>query len=162
MTHIELLFDVMAFMLQLKNATSSILASRRQNQCPGNFYSMTAIIPNTLYTANIANFEGPMCITISERPWIIADVNQAWENLTGYSAASVINKHSPKLLQGHSKDVITNSSIGNMTDLMSSIMYKRVGEARVINVSEEFRIEATKKISYNCCYVKVRFKAKTF
>ena len=54
--------------------------------------------------------------------------------MTGFLASSVINKQSPKILQGQSNDSVTNSSIGNLADLSSAIIYKRVGEARVINV----------------------------
>lgn len=118
-THIEFMFDVMAFMLQLKNAMTSP-------------FSNFSIVPNTLQTANIHASNLPMCITLATRPFTIVAVNNAWEQMTGYQANLVMNAHSPKLLQ-----VPCNENAKKIEQIMTCILFRRCADIRnIVNTTK--------------------------
>jgi PAS domain S-box-containing protein len=100
---LELMFDVMAFMLQLKQAAGS-----------DNF----PVIPNTVQTCQRV-FDKPMVFTLAEPPYTIVQVNKHWENMTGYSAEEVVGKASCKILQGPS------TPKEPLSEMMQEIRYKR-------------------------------------
>ena len=81
---LKFMFDVMAFMLQLKE-------SKRDESFP--------IIPNTIQTCQ-RPYKEPMIVIIAQPPYTIVQVNRLWENMSGYSANEVIGKISPRILQG--------------------------------------------------------------
>jgi hypothetical protein len=70
---LELMFDVMAFMLQLKQATGS---------------DSFSVVPNTVQTCQ-RSFDKPMVMTLAEPPYTIVQVNKLWEDMTGYEAEDV-------------------------------------------------------------------------
>eukprot|EP00957_Ditylum_brightwellii_P100280 7642277-Ditylum_brightwellii.AAC.1 len=70
---LELMFDVMAFMLQLKQSTGS---------------DSFSVVPNTVQTCQ-RPFDTPMVMTLAERPYTIVQVNKLWEEVTGYRAEDV-------------------------------------------------------------------------
>jgi PAS domain S-box-containing protein len=87
---LELMFDVMAFMLQLKQASGS---------------DGFTVIPNTLQTCQRA-FEKPMVMVQAEPPYTIVQVNKLWEDMTGYTAAEVVGRSSCAVLQGEDMDKV--------------------------------------------------------
>jgi len=101
---LELMFDVMAFMLQLK-----------QN----NGASAFSVVPNTVQTCVGPFGNSPMVMTLAERPYTIVQVNSHWEEMTGWNSEDVVGKESCKILQG---DETEDSS---MDDLMTSIRFQR-------------------------------------
>ena len=112
---LELMFDVMAFMLQLKQASGSELFS---------------VVPNTVQTCQ-RSFDLPMVMTLAERPYTIVQVNKLWEQMTGYTAEDVVGKASCRVLQGQETDhQVVNS-------LMNEIRYKRPASAMILNYSRE-------------------------
>jgi PAS domain S-box-containing protein len=117
---VELMFDVMAFMLQLKQAAGS---------------DSFSVIPNTVQTCQRA-FDKPMVMTLADAPYTIVQVNKLWEDMTGYTAAEVVGKSSCGILQGSEKD---NKPLSEM---MQEIRFKRPASATLINVKktgERFR-----------------------
>ncbi len=80
----ELMFDVMAFMIQLKQHAE---------------YTDMAVVPNTVQTCK-GPFNVPMVMTIAERPYTIVQVNRRWEEMTGWKAEEVVGKSSCAILQG--------------------------------------------------------------
>ncbi|GAX12834.1 hypothetical protein FisN_15Hh315 [Fistulifera solaris] len=110
-TGFELMFDVMAFMLQLKQAAGS---------------DGFSVIPNTVQTCQRA-FDKPMVMTLAEPPYTIMQVNQKWEEMTGYSAEEVVGKKSCSILQN------SDSSTNQLRDMMDEIRYKRPTAAYLIN-----------------------------
>jgi PAS domain S-box-containing protein len=117
---VELMFDVMAFMLQLKQAAGS---------------DSFSVIPNTVQTCQ-RSFDKPMVMTLADAPYTIVQVNKLWEDMTGYTAAEVVGKSSCGILQRSEKD---NKPLSEM---MQEIRFKRPASATLINVKktgERFR-----------------------
>lgn len=114
---LELMFDVMAFMLQLKQATGS---------------DTFAVVPNTVQTCQ-RPFNTPMVMTLAERPYTIVQVNKLWEEMTGHKAEDVVGKVSCRILQGQETD---RESVGV---LMSDVRYKRPASARIVNYTKSGR-----------------------
>jgi len=75
---LEIMFDVMAFMLQVKMAMGF-----------DNFNDV--VIPNTVQTCQ-KQFDFPMVMTLADRPFTIVQVNERWEKLTGYLGAEVVGR----------------------------------------------------------------------
>ena len=117
---LELMFDVMAFMLQLKQAAGSDTFS---------------VIPNTVQTCQ-RSFDKPMVMILAEEPYTIVQVNKLWEEMTGYKAEDVVGKTSGRILEGEETD-------GNSVEvLMNEIRFKRPASAMVLQYKksgERFR-----------------------
>jgi len=121
---LELMFDVMAFMLQLKQATGQ---------------DSFSVVPNTVQTCQ-RSFDKPMVMTLAERPYTIVQVNKLWEDMAGYSAEEVVGKASCRLLQGAE----TDQSV--LEELMTSVRYKRPSSGLLVNYNkngERFRNHLT-------------------
>ena len=119
-TGLELMFDVMAFMLQLKQAAGTDAIS---------------VIPNTVQTCQ-RTFDKPVVMTLAEPPYTIVQVNKLWEQMTGYTAEEVVGKASCGILQG------ANSDRAGLDRMMQEIRFKRPVSAVFTNVKksgEEFR-----------------------
>ena len=101
---LELMFDVMAFMLQLKQNTGA---------------NALAVVPNTVQTCVGPFGNSPMVMTLADRPYTIVQVNSQWEEMTGWKAEDVVGKESCKILQGE------KTEHKPIEDLMSSIRYQR-------------------------------------
>jgi len=114
---LELMFDVMAFMLQLKQSTGS---------------DSFSVVPNTVQTCQ-RPFDTPMVMTLAERPYTIVQVNKLWEEVTGYRAEDVVGKASCRELQGQE----TNRM--DVENLMSSVRYKRPASAVLVNYTRSGR-----------------------
>jgi len=112
---LELMFDVMAFMLQLKQSTGKNLFS---------------VIPNTVQTCNRV-FDEPMVLTLSERPYTIVQVNSKWEEMTGYKADEVIGKKSCRILQG------PNTDLDKVAKLMLNVRFKLPDTAKLLNYTKD-------------------------
>ena len=115
---IELMFDVMAFMLQLKQSARA---------------STFTVIPNTVQTCVAPFGNYPMVITLADRPYTIVQVNEHWEEMTGWKAEDVVGKHSCKILQG----VETEKAI--LDDMMSNIRYQRPAYTVLTNYCQDGR-----------------------
>jgi PAS domain S-box-containing protein len=111
---LELMFDVMAFMLQLKQATGQ---------------DSFSVVPNTVQTCQ-RSFDRPMVMTLAERPYTIVQVNKLWEDMTGYSAEDVVGKASCRILQGQETDK------KELEKLMNSIRYKRPASGLLVNYTK--------------------------
>lgn len=111
---LELMFDVMAFMLQLKQAAGS---------------DSFSVIPNTVQTCQ-RTFDKPMVMTLANPPYTIIQVNQLWEEMTGYKAREVVGKVSCAILQG----APTERQV--ISDLMEEVRFRRPGMAHVTNVTK--------------------------
>eukprot|EP00934_Nitzschia_sp_Nitz4_P000491 Nitzschia sp. Nitz4//scaffold13_size275219//126816//129570//NITZ4_000872-RA/size275219-augustus-gene-0.232-mRNA-1//1//CDS//3329536008//491//frame0 len=85
---LELMFDVMALMLQLKQAAGS---------------DSFSVVPNTVQTCQ-RSFDKPMVMTLAEEPYTIVQVNKLWEEMTGYKAEDVVGKSSLRILEGEGTD----------------------------------------------------------
>mmetsp|Transcript_89986 Transcript_89986/g.176174 ORF Transcript_89986/g.176174 Transcript_89986/m.176174 type:complete len:853 (+) Transcript_89986:78-2636(+) len=107
---LELMFDVMALMLQLKQAAGSDTFS---------------VIPNTVQTCQ-RSFDKPMVMTLAEEPYTIVQVNKLWEEMTGYKAEEVVGKASCRLLEGEDTEAAAVES------LMSEVRFKRPASAMII------------------------------
>jgi PAS domain S-box-containing protein len=119
-TGLEIMFDVMALMLQLKQAAGS---------------ESFSVIPNTVQTCQ-RSFDKPMVMTLAEGPYTIVQVNQQWENMTGYKAEEVVGKASCSVLQGP----MTNK--GALQELMNEVRFKRAASVMLMNYTkdgEQFR-----------------------
>jgi PAS domain S-box-containing protein len=119
-TGLELMFDVMALMLQLKQAAGS---------------ESFSVIPNTVQTCQ-RSFDKPMVMTLAEGPYTIVQVNQLWENMSGYKAEEVVGKTSCGILQGP----LTDKS--SLQELMSEVRFKRAASVMLVNYTkngERFR-----------------------
>jgi PAS domain S-box-containing protein len=117
---VELMFDVMAFMLQLKQAAGS---------------DSFSVIPNTVQTCQ-RSFDKPMVMTLADAPYTIVQVNKLWEDMTGYTAAEVVGKSSCGILQGSEKDKKP------LAEMMQEIRFKRPASATLVNfkkTGERFR-----------------------
>ena len=117
---LELMFDVMALMLQLKQAAGS------------NTFS---VIPNTVQTCQ-RSFDKPMVMTLAEEPYTVVQVNKLWEEMTGYKAEEVVGKASCRILEGEETDPSA------VEVLMNEIRFKRPASAMIVNykkTGERFR-----------------------
>jgi len=112
---LELMFDVMAFMLQLKQAAGS--------------HEFT-VVPNTVQTCQ-RPFKMPMVITLAEPPYTIVQVNKLWEEMTGYKAENVVGRASCRILQGQE----TNRS--GLEYLMSEVRFKRPAFTVLVNYTQQ-------------------------
>jgi len=108
---LELMFDVMAFMLQLKQAAGT---------------ESFSVIPNTVQTCQ-RTFDKPVVMTLADPPYTIMQVNKLWEDMTGYRAEEVVGKASCTILQGQETD---RKAIEAM---MEEIRYKRPAAATLVN-----------------------------
>jgi PAS domain S-box-containing protein len=114
------MFDVMALMLQLKQAAGSETFS---------------VIPNTVQTCQ-RSFDKPMVMTLADEPYTIVQVNKLWEEMTGYKAEEVVGKASCRILEGEETDPTA------VEVLMNEIRFKRPASAMIINCKksgERFR-----------------------
>jgi PAS domain S-box-containing protein len=111
---LELMFDVMAFMLQLKQAAGTETFS---------------VIPNTVQTCQ-RTFEKPVVMTLAEPPYTIIQVNSEWEKMTGYTAEEVVGKANTGILQGSSTD---RKSVDEM---MNEIRFRRPFSTVLMNVKK--------------------------
>lgn len=117
---LELMFDVMALMLQLKQAEGSDTFS---------------VIPNTVQTCQ-RSFDKPMVMTLAEEPYTIVQVNKLWEEMTGYKAEEVVGKASCRTLEGEETDPSA------VEGLMNEVRFKRPASGMVLNyknTGERFR-----------------------
>jgi len=112
-TGLELMFDVMAFMLQLKQASGT---------------DTFAVVPNTVQTCQ-RPFDSPMVMTLAERPYTIVQVNKLWEEMTGWKAEDVVGKASCRILQGQETDRAAAEA------LISSVRNKHPASFMVANYS---------------------------
>lgn len=108
---LELMFDVMAFMLQLKQSAGS---------------DGFSVVPNTVQTCQ-RSFDKPMVMTLADPPYTIIQVNELWTNMTGFTAEEVVGKVSCSILHSSDED---NTSLKNM---MNEIRYKRPASAMLVN-----------------------------
>merc|ERR1711957_609592 len=108
---LELMFDVMALMLQLKQAAGSETFS---------------VIPNTVQTCQ-RSFDTPMVMIIADEPYTIVQVNRLWEDMSGYTAEEVVGKTSCRILEGEQTDM---NAVGFFMD---EIRYKRPVSAMVLH-----------------------------
>jgi PAS domain S-box-containing protein len=115
---LELMFDVMSFMLQLKQATGS---------------DGFSVVPNTVQTCQ-RTFDRPMVITLSEPPYTIIQANDLWLDMTGYEAEEVIGKTSCSILQSSDID---KSCLEN---IMQEVRHKRPASGLLVNTSKSGEI----------------------
>jgi len=115
---LELMFDVMAFMLQLKQAAGS--------------HEFT-VVPNTVQTCQ-RPFKLPMVMTLAERPYTIVQVNKLWEDMTGFKAENVVGKVSCSILQGQETNRIT------LEQVMSEVRFKRPASVMLLNYTQERKL----------------------
>lgn len=113
---LELIFDVMAFMLQLKQSARS------------NFLS---VVPNTVQTCVGPFGDLPMVMTLAEAPYTIVHVNEKWEEMTGYKSEEVVGKHSCDILQGE------GSEQKELGILSQSIQYQRPANIAITNYTRD-------------------------
>ena len=111
---LELMFDVMAFMLQLKQAAGSDAFS---------------VVPNTVQTCQ-RTFDKPMVMTLAERPYTIVQVNKLWEDMTGFKAEDVVGRASCRVLQGQETDRAT------LEALMNAVRFKRSASGLLVNYTK--------------------------
>eukprot|EP00804_Cyclotella_cryptica_P021309 CCRYP_001561-RA/>CCRYP_001561-RA protein AED:0.10 eAED:0.10 QI:243/1/1/1/1/1/3/201/1267 len=116
---LEIMFDVMAFMLQVKMAMGF-----------ENFNDV--VIPNTVQTCQ-KQYDYPMVITLADRPYTIVQVNERWENLTGYKGADVVGKCSCSILQG------ADTGRKELKNLMSPVLFKRPSCGMLTNYTKHGR-----------------------
>lgn len=117
-TRVEIMFDVMAFMLQLKQAAGS---------------DGFSVVPNTVQTCQ-RSFDKPMVLSLVEPPYTIIQVNKLWEEMTGYTADEVVGKMSCKILQCDGTDG------ENLETLMQEIRYKRAASSVLVNKKKDNEI----------------------
>jgi PAS domain S-box-containing protein len=108
---LELMFDVMALMLQLKQAAGSDTFS---------------VIPNTVQTCQ-RSFDKPMVMILAEEPYTIVQVNKLWEEMTGYRAEEVVGKTSNRILEGEQTDC------NAVEVLMNELRFKRPASAMILH-----------------------------
>ena len=111
---LELMFDVMALMLQLKQAAGSDTFS---------------VIPNTVQTCQ-RSFDKPMVMMLAEEPYTIVQVNRLWEDMTGYKAEEVVGKASVRILEGEETEASA------VEGLMNEIRFKRPASAMVVRYNK--------------------------
>lgn len=115
---LELMFDVMAFMLQLKQAAGS--------------HEFT-VVPNTVQTCQ-RPFKMPMVMTMAEPPYTIVQVNKLWEDMTGFKAENVVGRASCRILQGQ------ETSRSSLEQLMSEVRFKRPAFTVLLNYTQEGKL----------------------
>lgn len=106
----DIMFDVMAFMLQLKQSANSF-----------------SVVPNTVQTCQGPFGGQPMVMTLADRPYTIVQVNKQWEEMTGWKAEEVVGKASCSILQGP----LTERA--DLEKLMISVCYKRAAYTVLTN-----------------------------
>jgi len=109
---IDLMFDVMAFMLQLKQSAGA---------------SAFSVVPNTVQTCVGPFGNKATVMTSAERPYTIVQVNRQWEEMTGWKAEDVVGKFSCKILQG------PRTERKMLNQLMADIRYKRPSSTSLTN-----------------------------
>ena len=129
--NLEIMFDVMAFMLQVKMAMGY-----------NNFNDV--VIPNTVQTCGQKVYDYPMVMTLANRPYTIVQVNERWENLTGYKKHEVVGNRSCSILQqsNGSSDASASSRSRNrkdMNQLMGPVLFQRPSCAMVVNYTKTGR-----------------------
>ena len=132
--NVEIMFDVMAFMLQVKMAMGF-----------NNFNDV--VIPNTVQTCGQKVYDYPMVMTLANRPYTIVQVNERWENLTGYKGHEVVGKRSCSILQ-QSGTTATSDASGSeareksrkeMNQLMGPVLFQRPSCAMITNYTKSGR-----------------------
>ena len=130
---IEIMFDVMAFMLQVKLAMGY-----------ENFNDI--VIPNTVQTCGQKVYDYPMVITSASRPYTIIQVNDRWEKLTGYTRQEVVGLRSCSILQGVKSSCNNNSDDAESTAnrreidlLMGPVLFQRPSCAMMTNYTKSGR-----------------------
>ena len=130
---IEIMFDVMAFMLQVKLAMGY-----------DNFNDI--VIPNTVQTCGQKVYDYPMVITSASRPYTIIQVNDRWEKLTGYTRQEVVGLRSCSILQGVKSSCNNNSDDAESTAirreidlLMGPVLFQRPSCAMMTNYTKSGR-----------------------
>lgn len=123
---LEIMFDVMAFMLQVKMAMGF-----------DNFNDV--VIPNTVQTCvgQGRQYDYPMVMTLANRPYTIVQVNERWENLTGYTGAEVVGKKSCSILQRHERQRREDSD--ELDRLMGPMLFQRPSCAMLTNYTKSGR-----------------------
>jgi len=116
---IELMFDVMAFTLQVRVAMGY-----------DNFNDI--VIPNTVQTSARKEYDYPMVMTKANRPYSIVSVNERWEKLTGFKSGEVVGR-SCSILQGF------DTTRKELNQLMAPTLYKRPSCAMVTNYTKSGR-----------------------
>jgi PAS domain S-box-containing protein len=117
-TCLEIMFDVLAFMLHLKQAAGS---------------DGFSVIPNTVQTCQ-RSFDKPMIVTIAEPPYTIIQVNKLWSDMTGYPSDEVVSQTSCSILQPPGMDKKALKS------MMHEIRHKRPTSAMLTNVTRSGKI----------------------
>ncbi len=108
---LELMFDVMALMLQLKQAAGSDTFS---------------VIPNTVQTCQ-RSFDSPMVMILADEPYTIVQVNKLWEDMSGYKAEEVVGRTSCRVLEGNQTDA-------NAVEVfMDEMRFKRPTSAMILH-----------------------------
>jgi len=125
---LEIMFDVMAFMLQVKVAMGF-----------DNFNDV--VIPNTVQTccSQGRQYDYPMVMTLANRPYTIVQVNERWENLTGYTREEVVGKRSCSILQRNGADTAHRSNDGEVEKLMGPVLFQRPSCAMLMNYTKSGR-----------------------
>jgi PAS domain S-box-containing protein len=108
---LELMFDVMAFMLQLKHTVGS---------------DGFSVVPNTVQTCQRA-FDTPIMMILADSPYTIVQVNKLWEEMTGYTAEEVVGKVGLAKLQCPRTDERT------LQGLMHEIRFKRPSASKLLH-----------------------------
>lgn len=126
---LEIMFDVMAFMLQLKQATAS---------------EGFPVVPNTVQTCQ-RTFDRPMVVTMADPPYTIIQVNDLWTNMTGYKSDEVVGKLSCSVLQSVDTDTTA------VEVMMNEIRLKRSASAVLINKSKSGEIFTNSLVVYPLC-----------
>lgn len=115
-THLDIMFDVMGFMLQLKQASET---------------ETFGVVPNTVQTCQVDSSENkPMVVTMSEPPFTIVRVNRWWEEMTGYTADDVVGKRNCRLLDGSQTDHIA------LDQLTTEAHFKRCASSWLISYNK--------------------------
>jgi hypothetical protein len=129
---VEIMFDVMAFMLQVKMALGF-----------DNFNDI--VIPNTVQTCGQKVYDYPMVITSASRPYTIVQVNDRWEKLTGYTRHEVVGNRSCSILQGvksnmnNDNDADASANRTELDLLMGPVLFQRPSCAMLTNYTKSGR-----------------------
>ena len=126
---LEIMFDVMAFMLQLKQATGS---------------EEFSVVPNTVQTCQ-RTFDRPIVVTMADPPYTIIQVNDLWTNMTGYKSDEVVGKLSCSILQSADTETSTVEA------LMNEIRMKRSATAILVNKSKSGELFTNSLVVYPLC-----------